>query len=1288
MSTSNRPLIPEKYLDVPSQRLYYLSIGLLCQAIKVVDFTWSFATADETLSICKKWLLVDFIYCAVLAQLRIPRLTYSKAIVILQIGLLWFFDGLMFGGISLNLYHSNLTGESPSYGFPDKSGFSATPEPFNLLQLLAPLTFGLLSTDQSGSNEAHLLGQHTVRMSPISTAQLNFNSATYCLSPPSNHVLIPVLLNNTNISSLKYSIQPLGSGGKVEYFELSAKDLKNIEQNYHDNTQSLRSHPDAYDPRQHDEYDGDEYDDDEDTHNSLQPHSSLQKTQALSHIWLSKPGIIQLERVVDASGVEARIPIPSTVTVAPCPQVEFVTEATPQETRCAGDDPDLKLMISISGIPPLGLRWSQTINGRVEQFLVEGIDGNHGHQVARDTDPSGSTSREDNLPQNLTIPLTVSLNAAGNYLYTLQEITDGVGNIIRVDLDQTPSRIARMSRSLRVLHRPAVSFKHCSPGSPASLIIGSETTLPITLNDADEFDSPWEVSLRYQPPTSDDATGNNKRLKPWKKTLKTRDNRREVNIRANTPGDYMIVGVRGKWCTGDVLSPETCRVVEKPLPTADIKWKKIHECSGDTGVSASLSLRGTPPFQVHYRVQRDNEPPRELSKTFSSSRGELTLQPERSGHYIFTFVQMSDANYNKVELKGPSIDQIIHPLGGAEFVEAQGMKRNKKSLNSCEGDKVDVDVALRGTGPWNLEIQTTTPKGSESFTITGIETPRKTLQVPIPQAVNQNGGTFEIDIVNVEDAYGCKRPITVPGVSVSVKRIKPTARFYGIENKRRVTVLENERASLPLRLTGDGPWRVGYRRTNFPQQVLTATLNTPNDNIQVTDDGNYELISVMDSQCPGAIVPDASTFQVDWTPRPSARLSTHTRATFEASNGSFILPPICEGTDDHVDLDLSGRPPFQITYNVAQSSDIGGTKILDQPTFSSIQPRTRFQLQTSISGRMFYEVKQIGDAAYPLKKDHALTVPRSKRLLFEQRVAARPSATFATRDRLSYCMNDAFVPLNNHIADGAIILTGAPPFTLQLSVKSLAASHTELMTVETSDHTWKLDLPSYTFQSIGPHLVTIESILDASNCAQAIIDPLLRSIWVDVAETAAIVPIDRREDFCVGDVSQFQLEGIPPWSIGYRINGKSYTQEAKISPFSLLQQQSGEFTITSIAHQQKMCKAAITDLHFTVHPLPSARVGHGKRIYEDIHEGDQAEIVFTLIGEPPFTFTYQRSEPSSKKGGKPGKILETHTVSRVLANEYTIFSALEGTWTVTSISDRYCRYPHVQPDFGAVKHPH
>ncbi len=30
-ATPSQPLIPEKYVDAPSQRFYYLSLGLLCQ---------------------------------------------------------------------------------------------------------------------------------------------------------------------------------------------------------------------------------------------------------------------------------------------------------------------------------------------------------------------------------------------------------------------------------------------------------------------------------------------------------------------------------------------------------------------------------------------------------------------------------------------------------------------------------------------------------------------------------------------------------------------------------------------------------------------------------------------------------------------------------------------------------------------------------------------------------------------------------------------------------------------------------------------------------------------------------------------------------------------------------------------------------------------------------------------------------------------------------------------------------------------------------------------------------
>ena len=80
----------------------------------------------------------------------------------------------------------------------------------------------------------------------------------------------------------------------------------------------------------------------------------------------------------------------------------------------------------------------------------------------------------------------------------------------------------------------------------------------------------------------------------------------------------------------------------------------------------------------------------------------------------------------------------------------------------------------------------------------------------------------------------------------------------------------------------------------------------------------------------------------------------------------------------------------------------------------------------------------------------------------------------------------------------------------------------------------------------------------------------------------------------------------------------------------------------------------------------------------DIFVGDQAEIVFTLMGEPPFTFTYQRAELSTKKGVQ-GKVLETHTVSGVTTKEYSIFSALEGSSIGSPVSLTQLTLRHANP---------
>ncbi|KAH9486481.1 Nucleoporin [Psilocybe cubensis] len=1274
----SNPLIPEKYLDVPTQRLYFLSLGLLCQSIKILDFVWSLAASDGRLTTCRKWLFFDLAYCVVLSQLRIPRLTYSKASVILQICSLWFLDALLFGGISINapalLGSIALTSQVQA---PDVSLFRG---------LIAPLSFGMISSAPN-SGDPHLLGQHTVRMSPISTAHLNPENLNFCLPSSNTHILLPIVLNNTNVVGLKYSLTPLGYDedgvGKVEIHEVNAKALKSAEDLYKKEMMvAAQSGPSL---NFEDEYD--EYDDDDDTE-AQGIHTTLQQTQSLIHIAVSRAGVIRLEQVYDSSNVEARLVVSKAV-VVPCPSVEFAEDegSAKQNIRCAGQESHPELKINVHGVPPLSLRWLKTVNGHREQFLVEGIEGEHKDKKRRHSEVTSSDVKEpttalvlSRVPdaQKVSIPLTVTLEKAGTYLYALEEITDGVGNTVRMGYESTtaePNFVSKTktTRSFTVLQKPAVSFSGCTIDSPTKLTVGEEKYLKVTAIKADLFDAPWDITLNYRPPIDGDV----KRGKPWNKNFKIKAGETGLSVPAYAPGEYRLLSVKGKYCTGTVMAPDACKVVQVPMPSAEIEWKRIHECSGDTGISSTIILHGTPPFMVYYTVKRDNEPAREIAKRFHSSRNELTFQPESSGHYTFTFTAITDAHYTKkIELDGPSIEQMIHPVASADFSADK-----KHIITTCWGDFVDVDVDLRGTGPWNLEVQIIGPENTETLQIPNISQKRRTLKLPIPKELLRNSGNFEINLLNVEDASKCKRPLTVAPLKAIVKRVVPTARFYGKESERRIVVTENEPVDLPLRLTGEKPWWIEYRKVGTGD-VKRLRAPDVNANIQVREKGVYELVSVFDSECKGTIAEDSSTYTVEWIPRPSAQLAPSTPATFDVYNGSHILRPICEGTNDHVDLDLTGRPPFQIMYNIAQNGESGGTKIMGEPVFNSIQPRTRFQLHTSTAGRMYYEVKQIGDAAYPLSKSKDMVIPRSQRLLFEQQVSIRPSARFKNRNRLSYCLNDALVPLDT-AADGAVVLEGTPPFTLELSIKNIAASHVDKTTIQIPTNTWRLDVPSYTFTSIGPHLITIEKVSDASNCEQAALDPLLRSTWVDVAETAAIIPFERREDICVGDVTRFQLEGIPPWTISYQVNGKSLTQTVKTSPFSIVQQQPGLFTVSSIAHQQKMCKAAVADLRFTVHPLPSAQVGHGKKIFQDIHEGDQAEIVFTLIGEPPFTFTYQRSELPSKKG-VPGKVLETHTVSRVQTNEYSIFSALEGTWTVTSISDRYCRYP-AQPDASVEK---
>jgi nucleoporin POM152 len=184
-------------------------------------------------------------------------------------------------------------------------------------------------------------------------------------------------------------------------------------------------------------------------------------------------------------------------------------------------------------------------------------------------------------------------------------------------------------------------------------------------------------------------------------------------------------------------------------------------------------------------------------------------------------------------------------------------------------------------------------------------------------------------------------------------------------------------------------------------------------------------------------------------------------------------------------------------------------------------------MRTTQPGTHVYALQHLADATY--NTGISLDNKRTRGLRLEQVIHTRPSARFKSTARISRCLN---ADLNlSHDPGAVLVLKGTPPFTLSVAVRNLAEGETHHTQIVTHDHEWAVNVPDYVFRTIGPHVVAVEKVRDASMCDE-LGGARERSLWVDVAETAAIIPLERRVDYCVGDVLNFQLEGTAPWQVG------------------------------------------------------------------------------------------------------------------------------------------------------------
>ncbi|KAI9822860.1 MAG: hypothetical protein M1826_000353 [Phylliscum demangeonii] len=1258
------PVIPFSVIDAPGQRAYAVAVYVLLLAWRLYDYSTLITDDADSLFYFMKWATIDGLFMYGLPVMRIPWLEWSGTTSLLLFVVHAIMDWLLMFRVPIPL-EAWLIGLTRILYDREVAVSERKVKPGDILR-----------------NSALILGRQTIHILPEGSATLNPEGKYYCLDS-----LRPV----TSVSIRIDQINPV-------LIELARFDLDTNE-NYtvtipRKQTQALVKQADR----------------------KIAKHDS--STARSLDFQVKQTGLYRLQKVVDESGLEVQSKLSEALVVA-CPSA---TIKPTHGNKCKGELSNL--VLEVVGTPPLQIKYSRLINKDDRSFSFQSIQPENlvspltGHKTGAGilTDP-----RHPDLswarPHRIEVPLNESLNAAGTWLYSIEEVHDACGNVgnyslHRTDHDERGSASKnRPDQTFRVHTPPQASL--VNDDSPCSLKVGHgrAVTLPIVLAGDPRTESAelMTISYKFWPADNSDAEGKRETKAIVHEVRKFQGAKDRPQIRE--PGVYTLDKIRSEYCEGNILEPTSCVLTNPPEPSLSIRSEDIHDtCAGNAiGLLVDLDLTGTPPFDVHYEVQPTGGHFQARSVEVGGLRHQLDFRPLDAGHYTYRFKSVGDGVYKARELHGPAfvLEQDVKPLASAHFSNAAYRSQ------VCIDESVALAVVFQGESPWSLEYELVRGDKRDKRRITDITSDT----YEISTGSLRTGGEYTVALVSVQGRVNCKVFLSEE-VKIDVRQQRPKAAFGLLEGKHTVMALEGKTVSLPVRLSGQGSWTVCYRNNDDHSavSVIEAIVSRKNDYIDVSAQGVYELLSVRDSVCPGVVEEGASRFDVRWIARPTLNVSES--AVVEKVGDAYAKKTVCEGDEDTAELALTGNPPYHIKYQQRVTPEHGSMSVSNKELTAGLGVAS-IRMETSQAGTVEYQFSALEDALYdhpkPSGRSWSLRHHEDNLLIIRQLVHPRPSANFAAPGKTyRYCRADEegaeIIPL---------VLQGEPPFYIELGIKHPSKAQPEIVRIP--------NIPSkqYDFRiphrvlALGSHSVTVRKVRDANGC-QRKSDALQSAVattttttnrraggtpasstttisaghvLVNVADSPSITPLDpaERTDYCIGDRIGFTLSGVAPFTVSYTFEGVERRASSSSTTFRRIAERPGEFTVTAVADAASDCrtKTAITKI---IHPMPTVRISRGRDTSVDIHEGGSADILFEFSGTPPFEFTYirtelsshakDRSKSTSKTNSHPSKhklrILETKTaVSHQHA--LTIRASQEGTYEAIAIRDRFCAFAKQPP---------
>ena len=931
------------------------------------------------------------------------------------------------------------------------------------------------------------------------------------------------------------------------------------------------------------------------------------------HYPVKETGMYRLEKVLDESKLEVQRRVSDTL-VARCPRAMIRTTV---QDKCKGDLSDI--YIQVEATPPLKIKYSKMVNRNDQDHVLLSIHPeNLVSPLARQRISGTSVALGSPVDMDISwaraqvinIPLNESLGVAGGWQYLIDEVQDAFGNVANYSdtrlSELGPQKILKgqqLEKHFAVHERPLIALRGYDSQHPIKVQNGKSKMLPIHLSStgSGKFeDGPYTVSYLFTPQNELLPDQKHSTVAMLKETI-VLDTSHGVEIRE--PGLYTLQSVRTRFCTGEIMEPSSCLLINPPEPDLAISAETIPDkCAGSSiGLMVDLDLSGAPPFYIHYSIrQRGGSVTTEVVKV-DRLHTQLELRPVQAGHYTYHFSSISDAVYvdpRSLSRKHLILEQDVRPPAAARIMDARPKRR------ACIEEPVTFVIQIMGEPPYNIDYELVHRGRREKHTISDIQNNIYELTT----AILKEGGEYTLTLISITDRSGC-RVFLNEEAKVDVGLQRPRAAFGHLESKRSIKALEAKTIRLPLRLQGESPWTIVYRNKNEANALPTKrTLHDSNGFIEVTTEGEYEIVDVRDARCPGTVDMSGHRFSVSWIPRPSIEIieSPH----IQYSRGTYVKKEVCTGEEDVAEISFTGTPPFNVEYEQRHKPEHGSQSV-SLKKFSAGLDTASLRMETSEAGNHEYKFSKLGDISY--NHDSRKFIP----ITVQQLVHPNPSAHFIEAGKTyKYCYEeeagDEVVPIS---------LVGPPPFHLELEIKHYTISKPELINVPNIEtNRYDLHIP-HRVLALGTHSVAIRKVQDSRGC-QRIIDLNAPRVQVSVADIPSISPLEDQGDYCVGDRIAFTLSGTPPFSVFYTFQGHERKASVPSTEFKRIAEKPGIFDVTAVSDQRSTdaCRAKL-EITKAIHEMPSVRVSKGTTATVDIHEGSVAEILFEFGGTPPFHFT-------------------------------------------------------------------